>query len=430
MKSIHLRSWILPLTFMAAAGTLTYGQGRTGGGANTPAAPAPSVPGSPGGRTPGSIPGTIPGQPQTPGQQLPFPDTNRPIFLSGKVVMDDGSRPPEPVAIERVCNGVVRREQFTDSKGHFSFQLGQNNYAYTDASTSSDDGIGLGNSRGMNTRNSIPGMPSRGISERELFGCELRASLPGFRSDVINLANHRSMDNPDVGTIVLHRLGNVQGLTISATSLEAPKDARKAYEKGREAASKGKFEEAQKQLEKAVEVYPKYAVAWYELGKVHQHNKDLEGARKAFGEALKADPKFISPYDNLAQMAAQEQKWEEVADITDRMIRLNPVDFPNAYYLNGVANLNLHRLDAAQKSASYLVSQDTGHRMPRASYLLGIVLAQKQDWNGAAAQLRTFIEHAPPGVDVETPKKQLAEVERALAAQGGAAEKKDAKPQP
>jgi tetratricopeptide (TPR) repeat protein len=344
--------------------------------------------------------------------------------------MDDGTKPPEPVAIERVCNGVVRREQFTDSKGHFSFQLGQNDYAYTDASTSAGDGIGgMGGSRGINSRTNMPGMPTRGISERDLFGCELRAALPGFRSDVVNLANHRSMDNPDLGTIVLHRLGNVEGLTISATSMAAPKDARKAYEKGREAASKGKLEEAQKQLEKAVEVYPKYAAAWYELGKVHQQNKDVEGARKAFGEALKADPKFISPYDNMAQMAAQDQKWDEVADITDRMIRLNPVDFPNAYYLNGVANLNLHRLDAAQKSASYLVSQDTNHRMPRASYLLGIVLAQKQDWNGAATQLRTFIDHAPPGSDLDTPKKQLADVERAIAAKGGSAEKKDDKPQ-
>ncbi|HEY7389205.1 MAG TPA: tetratricopeptide repeat protein [Bryobacteraceae bacterium] len=429
MKSAHLRFWVLSLMPVLAVADLAFAQGRPGGGAGatTPGTPAPNVPGNPGTRNPTpNIPGTIPGQPQTPGQQLPYPDMNRPIFLSGKVVMDDGSKPPEPVAIERVCNGIVRREQFTDSKGHFSFQLGQNNYAYTDASTSAADGIP--NSRGINSVNNMPGMPSRGFSERDLFGCELRASLPGFRSDVVNLANHRAMDNPDLGTIVLHRLGNVEGLTISATSMAAPKDARKAYEKGREAASKGKLEDGQKQLEKAVEVYPKYAVAWYELGKVHQQNKDIEGARKAFGEALKADPKFISPYDNMAQMAAQEQKWDEVADITDRMIRLNPVDFPNAYYLNGVANLNLHRLDAAQKSASYLVSQDTNHRMPRASYLLGIVLAQKQDWNGAATQLRTFIDHAPPGSDLETPKKQLADVERALATKDGSAEKKDDKP--
>src|SRR5690349_5671617 len=118
MKSTHLRFWVLSLMPVLAVTNVAFAQGRPGGGAGA------TNPGTPP-NTP-NIPGTIPGQPQTPGQQLPYPEANRPIFLSGKVVMDDGTKPPEPVAIERVCNGVVRREQFTDSKGHFSFQLGQN----------------------------------------------------------------------------------------------------------------------------------------------------------------------------------------------------------------------------------------------------------------------------------------------------------------
>ena len=68
-----------------------------------------------------------------------------------------------------------------------------------------------------------------------MAGCELRASLAGFRSDVVNLSGRRMFDNPDVGTIILHRQANVEGTTISRTTLEAPKDARKAYDKAREA---------------------------------------------------------------------------------------------------------------------------------------------------------------------------------------------------
>ena len=30
---------------------------------------------------------------------------NRPVFLSGKVVMEDGTPPPDAVIIERVCGG-------------------------------------------------------------------------------------------------------------------------------------------------------------------------------------------------------------------------------------------------------------------------------------------------------------------------------------
>ena len=48
----------------------------------------------------------------------------QPIFISGRVLLDGGMAPPEPVLIERVCNGMSRREGYTDGKGHFEFQLG------------------------------------------------------------------------------------------------------------------------------------------------------------------------------------------------------------------------------------------------------------------------------------------------------------------
>src|SRR5215472_5711068 len=66
-------------------------------------------------------------------QQQPYDMGQRPIFLSGKVVMDDGTPPPESVVIERVCGGNPRPEAWTDSKGHFSFQLGQNTAMMADA---------------------------------------------------------------------------------------------------------------------------------------------------------------------------------------------------------------------------------------------------------------------------------------------------------
>ena len=56
----------------------------------------------------------------------------------------------------------------------------------------------------------------------------------------------------DVGTITLHRMEQVEGFTISATSAAAPSKAKKDYEKGLDQAKKGKFEEAQHKFESAV----------------------------------------------------------------------------------------------------------------------------------------------------------------------------------
>src|SRR5688572_26424344 len=145
---------------------------------------------------------------------------NRPIMLSGKVMMEDGTPPPELVLIERVCNGIARPEGYTDSKGRFSFQLGQNQAILADASTGSDMGI-PGRDMGMGGRG-MGGM-NHGISEQGLMGCEIRAQLPGFRSTIVQLAGRRALDNPDVGTLIMQRLAKVDGFTFSATTGMAPK---------------------------------------------------------------------------------------------------------------------------------------------------------------------------------------------------------------
>jgi tetratricopeptide (TPR) repeat protein len=354
---------------------------------------------------------------------MQFPDMQRPIFLSGKVVLEDGTPPPDNVVIERVCNGIARPEGYTDSKGRFSFQLGQNQHMMQDASVSSAADAGFGsNSPGMGAGGrGFPGGPGggRGISERDLMGCELRANLAGYRSEIVNLSGRRVMDNPDVGTIILRRLGNVEGFTISATSALAPKDAKKAYDKGREAFRKQKWADAQKELEKATQLYPKYAVAWFDLGLVHERANNVEEARKAYTQALDADPKFVKPYLQIAGFQARENKWQEVADTTDRVIKMNPYDFPVAYFYNSVANLNLQKLDAAEKSAVEGKKIDTRRSIPKIDHVLGIILANKHDYSNAAQHLKSYLLAAPNASDAEMVRKQLAEVEKTLAAKGG-----------
>lgn len=371
-----------------------------GGGLPTPTAPT---------RGTSPIPNTNPTQTQ-------IPEMPRPIFIAGKVLLNDGTPPPESVTIESVCNSRIRPEGYTDSKGRFQIELGNNRTMLPDASQSSDGDFG-GGSQGLGnlgggTRSS-PGISS---GQNRFFGCELRAVLPGFRSDTINLSMRRSMDSPDVGTIILHRIANVEGLTISATSLNAPKDAKKAFDKGLEAKKKNKLDEAQKQFEKAVEAYPKYAVAWYELGALQEIQSHPVEARKSYDEALKADSKLITPYERLAAMAVRDKKWDDAVTITDRMIRLNPIDFPSAYFYSAIANLNLQKLEPAEKSAEELLKLDKNHRIAKAEHVMAVILAQKEDWTGAAAHFKAFIQYSAPGAEVELAKKQLAEVEKTIEA--------------
>ena len=109
-------------------------------------------------------------------------EIERPIFLSGKVVMDDGTPPPESVVIERVCGGNPRPEAWTDSKGHFSFQLGQNTAMMADASVGNVGGLGFpdynsgGGTRSPGMNSGVGGMGRGSSMGRELMNCDLRAN--------------------------------------------------------------------------------------------------------------------------------------------------------------------------------------------------------------------------------------------------------------
>ncbi len=422
MTHCTLRRFLGFAACAALSTTILFGQGQ----APKQPAPTPSPSPSPGtGTGPGSQPGrtpNIPGQQpsQFPSDRQQIPEFQRPIYLAGRVMLDDGNPPGESVVIERVCNGVVRPEGYTDSKGKFSFELGRNNHMMADASVGSESDI-FGSQR-----NSMPGFGGgRQINERDLMGCEIRANLPGYRSDIITLSGRRVMDNPEVGTIILHRMANVEGFTISATTAMAPKEAKKEYEKALNSIKKDKWKDAKPRLEKAVELYPKFASAWFELGRSNEALQDLEGAKKAYSEALNADTKFVKPYMSLAGILVREQKWQEVADTTDRLVRLNPYDYPGAYFYNSVANLNLHQLDVAEKSAREALKIDKDHRIPKANHVLGIILANKQDYSAAAEYMRTYLQLVPNGNDKEFVQKQLAEIDKAVAAkasQGTAAQ--------
>jgi tetratricopeptide (TPR) repeat protein len=279
-----------------------------------------------------------------------------------------------------------------------------------DASVSSTDPFG---NSGPNSRGGFGGPQGRGISERDLMGCELRASLPGYRSEAVNLSGRRFMDNPEVGTIILRRLANVQGLTLSATSAMAPKDARKAYEKGRELAKKQKWADAQKEFEKAVTVYPKYANAWTDLGMVQEQLNQPEEARKSYEQAMAQDSRLVAPYIQVAFLEARQNKWKEVAELTDKAVKLNPYDYPRAYFLNAVAYLNMQKLDEAEKSAREGVKVDSRRSVPKIQHVLGVILAQKADYAGATEYMNSYLKTLPANApDIAVVKKQLAEVEK------------------
>lgn len=333
-----------------------------------------------------------------------------PPLISGRVQLEDGTAPPEPARLERACFGTVRPEGYTNAKGRFTIQLGQTAGVLPDASV---DG-----SEGFRGRVAEDGFESTGRVNltADLSSCEIRASLVGYISGSVPLSRHGDIGGSSIGTIVLRRHGNVEGTTVSATGLGAPAGARKAFDKGVKATRKDKWAEARKQFEKAIALHPGWADAWFEMGLAREHLQELERARSCYQRALESDRRFVKPYLQLAALEAQAKSWEKVTAIAAAVFKLDPYNFPSIYYLDAVAQYNLRRLDAAEKSAREAVKLDAANSFPGAHHILGAILAAKGDLEGAAVALRTFLKIAPRAADAPQAQKRLAEVERLAAA--------------
>src|ERR1700676_2452056 len=135
--------------------------------------------------------------------------TNSAIFVSGKVVLDDGTELTEPAVIQTICQGRRHSETYSDSHGSFSFRFG-------DPSQGTAASISDASSSNIAVRSSTQ-------SGRVLRDCQLQAELAGFSSQAVELDGRGSLMNSiDVGRVPLHRLAHVDGTSISVTSALAP----------------------------------------------------------------------------------------------------------------------------------------------------------------------------------------------------------------
>ena len=172
-------------------------------------------------------------------------------------------------------------------------------------------------------------------------------------------------------TVVLKRIGPARRVDGSATALNAPEPARKAYGKGVNAMNDEKWPAAQKNFEKAVEIYPDYAQAWSDLGEVLRRQAKPTEARAAWEKAVQADPKYIKPYIQLAMLDLDEKQPEDAAAIAGKAVAMNPLEFPQLYFYYAAANFNLKHLDVAEVNARRPTELDKAHEIPRAELLLG-----------------------------------------------------------
>jgi len=341
------------------------------------------------------------------------------MYLRGRVATNDGTAVPNDMLIERICNNRVRQQLYASLGGDFSMQLGSRADYFLDASASGEPTSQSG-ATGKDT--------VMGISRRELRNCELRASASGFHYGVISLVDLDTFGGSvDVGVIVVQRATKIKGATLSATPYRAPGDARKAYEKGLQAERNGKLADAHKYFEAAVELYPRYLNAWFQLGTVLQKEHQDDAARRAYLQATSIDTKFLPPYLSLALLAYEAENWTEVLKLTGHILDLDPLNeaavsgyvldldplnYAEAYFFNAVANYRLNKIEAAEKSALTAEHVDLRTHFPELHLLLAEIYARKNDYVTAISEIQAYLQLTPHAKNADQVREQLAKLQK------------------
>ncbi len=349
----------------------------------------------------------------------PVPD---PIIIQGSVITEDGSPPPFGTVIERDCGTVVTKEVLVNANGFYSFFVGDEHRAGNLMADAGENYFKKENrdiwgyyDPGRNNQNRDPSY------ERDLFGCVLRARHVGFDSTTAQLGLGIRSGIIDASTIVMYPSSRIKGNAVSITNLEAPKEAKKALKKGREAFAKQEFEEAEKLYRSALKHYPKYSEAWVELGWLFQKLKRNEDALQAYRNATDIDPTYVSPHIRLAQLYASEGKWEDSLKCSKEALALDPVSYPQTYFLNGLAYYSLDQLDRAEEVIRRGIRLDTDSSMPKMHLVLANILTRKKDLSGSLDSLRKYLAIAPDASDAVLIKSMIKEREKNIRASSEAA---------
>lgn len=202
--------------------------------------------------------------------------------LRGRVITDDGNPLPGATEIALQCGDEVFATR-VDSEGAFAFE-----------------------------------------AREDSADCSLSVVAPGYRQIEASVA--KLPKDPRIPAFVLHRLDRNQGESISVTHLAAPQEAIRHYHSAVRMMRRPQAgsDAILTHLGEAVRIYPGFAQAWFESGRLQLALGRPDKAVQAFRNALKADPWYVSPYQPLMLLLRAQGDSVAAGEVCQGLRQINP----------------------------------------------------------------------------------------------------------
>jgi tetratricopeptide (TPR) repeat protein len=234
-----------------------------------------------------------------------------------------------------------------------------------------------------------------------------------FNQDKVVYSNDRpvSPKRPKGNNCLLPPLIGLQADKVEVADLQVPEKTQMEYEAGCAALWKKKMATAERHLRKAVKQDPKYPAAWVLLGQILQKQQRIEEARDACSRPLTVSSHYLPAYLCLIDISARSENWPDVLTLSARALEIDPTTDAAAYAYNAAANLYLHHLPEAEKSALKATAIDRNNIEPRVHFLLAQIYVAKGERTDAIAQLREYLKFATDPEGVAVVQKYLSQLE-------------------
>ena len=205
--------------------------------------------------------------------------------------------------------------------------------------------------------------------------------------------------------------GTIQGINpVSKTELAIPPRALKESDRATKAIANKEWNTALKHLNRAIEIYPDYALVYNNLGVVYGQLNQIIAEREALQRAISIDNQFAPPYVNLAKLCLRERDALQAESLLEAA---NRAESNNAETMTLLAQAQLlnERYDDAIRTAHDV------HAIPHANfavvhYVAARAMERQGHPQGAVAELQIFLTEEPNGARADHVRQEISHLQQ------------------
>jgi len=162
---------------------------------------------------------------------------------------------------------------------------------------------------------------------------------------------------------------------------------------GADLLKQGRLDEAIAEFERAVEVDPNYAAAYFNLAYAYERRDRIDDAIAQYKKAIQLEPGNVLGHNNLGVLLDKKGLYDEAIGIFERALKIDP---SNATVQGNLANARKNKAIIQEREARIADARkqvEASPKDPRAAYNLARVYAaldmkdQAFEWLGKALQL-------------------------------------------